>query len=229
MPAIEKIFQLAKIDPAFQEQLMQPTKGIGPLGHTIRRGDVSILHYLCQQDGIEVHASNRYKFTDGRNILVLCHYNSIVEIIEMLLDNFPWLASEREDVRIALLAIITRSSKRPTRSAEAVNAVKVLLQRAQAILGLAINVDNLLTATVSNRWPEMCWMLLVDAHANALTAVKMSSSGRLELKEPYRGEYGQERYSRKLDEAVLKAMTAFLSEEVLEAVTGAQGAQTSGR
>ena len=60
MLVIEKIFELAKADPAFQEKLMQPTYGMpGPLGNALLRGDVAILRYLCQQDGIEAHASNR--------------------------------------------------------------------------------------------------------------------------------------------------------------------------
>ena len=91
MPAIKKIFERAKTDPAFQEQLMQPTDGMGPLGKAVLRGNVAMLRYLCQQDGIEAHAS--YRDSKGSNILAYCSYPHKVEKIELLLDKFPWLAA----------------------------------------------------------------------------------------------------------------------------------------
>ena len=96
MPIIEKLFEQAKADPAFQEQLMQPTNEKGPLGEVAWRGangyrgdHVAILRYLCQQDGIEAHASNR---KSCRNALGCCDADPKVEIIELLIDRFPWLA-----------------------------------------------------------------------------------------------------------------------------------------
>ena len=87
IPVIEKIFELAKADPAFQKQLMEPTDGVGPLGKALRRGDVAILRYLCRQDGIEAHTSNRGEH--GENILGCCGRKTTVEMIQVLLDNFP--------------------------------------------------------------------------------------------------------------------------------------------
>ena len=91
----EKISEQAKVDPAFQEQLMQPTDGMGLLDKVASRGDVALLRYLCQQDCIKAHASNRGD--DGENILAYyCYYrHPKVEIVELLLDKFPWLVSER--------------------------------------------------------------------------------------------------------------------------------------
>ena len=48
MPAIEKIFERVKADPAFQEELMQPANRMGPLGHTTWRGDVAALREALQ-------------------------------------------------------------------------------------------------------------------------------------------------------------------------------------
>ena len=101
MPIIEKLFERGKVDSAFQEQ---PTDKMGPLGAAVSGGDVEILRYLCQQHGIEAHASNRD--TRGWNILALCCFNPKVEIIELLLDNFPWLVSERGGGDVALFEII---------------------------------------------------------------------------------------------------------------------------
>ena len=101
IPIIEKIFDQAKANPAFQEQLMQPepTSGLGPLGEVAERGDVATLRYLCQQDGIEAHAFSRSPF--GDNILGLCTQNLTVEIVELLPDNFPGLVSERRSQSVA--------------------------------------------------------------------------------------------------------------------------------
>ena len=95
MPVIEKLCERAKADPAFQKRLMQPTGGIGPLGKLAGCNDVAALRYLCQQDGIEAHASNRDIY--GGNILGFLYYPKL-EIIELLVDKFPWLASERGGV-----------------------------------------------------------------------------------------------------------------------------------
>ena len=75
MPVIEKLCERAKVDPVFQKKLMQPTDGIGPLGKVAENRDVATLRYLCQQDGIEAHASNRDQF--GRNILGACMHPKI--------------------------------------------------------------------------------------------------------------------------------------------------------
>ena len=55
MPAIEKLFERAKADPTFKEQLMEPIIGTSLLGQVARRGHFEILRYLRQQDGIEAH------------------------------------------------------------------------------------------------------------------------------------------------------------------------------
>ena len=83
MPVIEKLCERAKADPAFQKKLMQPTDGMGPLIEVASRDGAEILRYLCQQDGIEAHASNQDR---GRNILGVVNplYHTI-EIIELLL------------------------------------------------------------------------------------------------------------------------------------------------
>ena len=212
MPAIEKIFERAKADRAFQEKLMQPTDEIGPLGEAARRGDIKILRYLCQQDGIaEAHASNRDP-RDGRNILGYCCDNPKVEIIELLLNRFPWLASERGGGDKALMGIINFVSLRPS---EGVKTAKLLLQHTQATPGL-VDVDELLTVAVRRGWSEMCRMLIVDGHADPRAVVKRSSSGQLEFKlhflnyipEPYRN--------------VLEAIAGCLPDEVLGGITAAQ-------
>ena len=94
IPVIEKIFERAKRDPAFQEELMHPTKGKDPLGCAAWRAEVAILRYFCQQNGIEAHASIR----DGIKIPELCSLNLKEEINKLLLDNFPMLVSDREAV-----------------------------------------------------------------------------------------------------------------------------------
>ena len=76
MPIIEKIFEQAKANPTFQEQIMRPTKGKGPLGEAVFHGHIKILRYLCQQDGIEVHATNR---GDDNNLLAYCYQKPKVE------------------------------------------------------------------------------------------------------------------------------------------------------
>ena len=91
------MFERGKTDTAFQEQLMQPTNGMGLLSKIASNHDVASLRYLCQQDGMEAHAFNRDS-NSGKNILAYycCQFgHRKIEIIELLLDNFPWLLSER--------------------------------------------------------------------------------------------------------------------------------------
>ena len=217
MPAIEKICERAKADPAFQEQLMQliPTDEIGLLGVAVQTGNIEILRYLCQQDGIEAHASDRNIL--GRNILAYCcRFNPKMEIIEVLLDRFPWLVSERRGGDKALIEIIKCAS----RESESVKTAKFLLQHTQATPGL-VDVDELLTEAVRGGWPDMCQMLIVDGHADARTVVKRSSSGRLELKEHcLEDRWG--RPHREPDEKVVEAIAGCLPEEVLQGITAAQ-------
>ena len=222
MPAVEKIFERANADPAFREQLMQPTEStsyqLGPLCKVVERGDVKMLRYLCQQDGIEAHASNRH---GEQNILAYSWNNPRVEIVEPLLDRFPWLASERGGIDVALPKIIQLSDKLSERTSQIVKAAKFLLQRAQATPGL-IDVDKLLAQAARRCWPDMCCMLIVDGGANAQTVVKMPSSGRLELKERWLAPgqvvdlSEQERYER-----TLQAIAARLSEEMWQAIAAA--------
>ena len=93
MPMIEKLFARAKADTGFQKQLLQPTYRyykMGPFGAgaVVEDGDFEVLRYLCQQDGIEAHASNRD--TCGRNILAYCHcFTPKVEIIEAARSGWP--------------------------------------------------------------------------------------------------------------------------------------------
>ena len=225
MPIIEKLFERAKADTAFQEQLLQPTDRRNPLSAAVSwGGNVEILRYLCQQHGIEAHASNRDE--DGLNILAQCGFNSKVEIIELLLDNFPWLASERGGGDVALFKIIKGAGpEQPGHlggmsNSEAVKSAKLLLHHTQATPGL-VDVDELLAEAVRVSWPDMCRMLLVDGHANAQTVVKRSSSGRLELKE----HCLEDRpcwLDEKCDDEVLEVIAGYLSEEVLEGITGVQ-------
>ena len=216
MPVIEKIFELAKADPAVQEKVMQPTDGMGPLGKAFQWGDVAILRYLCQQDGIKAHASNRGEH--GENILG-CGYQTTVEATQLLLDNFPWLLSEGGGGDEALIQIIKNSDWFLERHLEKI--AKFILQHPQATFGG--NVDKYLAEAVRARNPEMCRMLIVDAHANAQTVVKGSSSGQLELMEHCLKDRppGTHELFHLLDEEALKAITACLSEEVLQTITAA--------
>ena len=220
MPIIEKLFERGKVDSAFQEQLLQPTDGLGPLIKAALSGYVEILRYLCQQDGIEAHASNRD--TNGWNILAYycCNPGLKVEIIELLLNNFPWLVSERGGGDVALIQIIRHAGlPRPGRMSDSLESAKLLLHHTQATPGL-VDVDKLLAEAVRSGWPGMCRMLLVDGHADAQTVVKRSSSGRLELKEHCLEDRLPEEYWEP-DKKVLDAVTGCLSEEVLEGITAA--------
>ena len=225
MPIVEKIFEQAKANPAFQGQLMQPTNGRGPLGGAVWSGDVEILRYLCQQDGIEAHASNR---GDDNSLLNLasCPPYARVEIIELLLDKFPWLMSGRGGVDNELIRFITNTE--PVRqTSKAVNTAKFLLQHMQATPGLLVDVDMLLAKAAWAGWPEMCQMLIVDGHARDAdgrtpTVVQASNSGQFELK--VKEHYLEDRppYQRSLG---VGGFT--LPEEVLEAIEGAiQAANT---
>ena len=151
------------------------------------------------------------------NILAWCYYDIKVEMVQLLLDNFPRLVSEREGVDETLIQII----KTPFQTPEIVKIAKLILQHPQATPGLVGgNVDKYLAEAVRSGWSDMCRMLVVDAHANAQTVVKRSTSGRLELK----GHCLKDRppnYYREPDEKVLKGITACLSEEVLRAITAA--------
>ena len=136
-----------------------------------------MLRYLCQQDGIEAHASNQNDL--GRNILAdHCWYNPKVETIELLLDRFPWLVSEHGGCDRASIGIIKYSNER---TSDNVKAVKLLLQHTQATPGL-IDVEKFLNEATWEGWPDMCRMLIVDGHADAGKVFKVSSSGQLELK-----------------------------------------------
>ena len=159
MPVIIRLCEWAKADPAFQRQLMQPTGGIGPLGDLALKGDVATLRYLCQQDGIEAHASNRDIF--GGNILSTLSCPKL-EIIELLLDKFPWLASERGGGDEALRGIISLRKQTP----DNLKAAKLLLQHVQATPGLVVDVDELLALAAWHEWHDMCQMLIVDGHAD---------------------------------------------------------------
>ena len=219
MPAIEKIFERARTDPdpAFQERLMQPTNGVGPLGAAILQDDVAAFRYMCQRDGIEAHASNR---DDDGNLLALCCCCCCcccnLEIIELLLDKFPWLVTEREGGEMALDSIFDFGPSTP----DWVETAKRILQHPKANPGLVDEVDKFLFRAVQVGWPEMCQMLISDTHADARTVVKMSSSGRLELKEHCLRDRPHEKWrTREPDEKVLEAITACLSAEVLEEMT----------
>ena len=207
MPIIEKLFERAKVDPAFQERLMQPTKGRGPLGEAVWVGNVEILSYLCQHDGMKAHASKR---DDDNNPLACCHAHPKVEVIELLLDKFPWLVSERGGNEL-LIRII----KRGPYELNAVKTAKFLLQHMQATLGLLVDVDKLLAAAAWRGWADMCRMLVVDAHADGQTAVQVSNSGQLELKEHCLKDRPR---NREADDGVIAAC---LSRKVLEASEGA--------
>ena len=207
MPIIEKLFERGKVDSAFQEQLLQPTDGRGSLGTAVARSDVKMLRYLCQQHGIEAHASNRD--TCGSNILAYCSSDPKVEIIELLLDNFSWLVSERGGDDQALFGIIANASIK----SEGVESTKLLLHHTQATPGL-VDVDELLASAARRGWPDMCRMLIVDGHADAQTVVKRSSSGRLELKKNCLERRRPEKY-RGPDEKVLEAIAGCLPYEVL--------------
>ena len=218
MPIIENLFERAKADPAFQEQLLRPTdRFMGPLSEVALGGYVEILRYLCQQDGIEAHASNR-EFC-GWNILAYCSRNPKVEIIELLLDNFPWLLSERGGGDVALIQIIRQAALPGCIMSDTLESAKFLLHHTQATPGL-VNVDKLLAEAVRFSSPDMCRMLLVDGHADAQTVVKRSSSGRLELKEHCLEDRLPERHQEP-DETVLDAIAGCLSEEELEGITAA--------
>ena len=88
-----------------------------------------------------------------------------------------------------------------------VKVAKLLLQHAQATPGL-VGVDELLAEAARVGRPDMCRMLIVDAHADARTVLK-SSSGGLEPKEnclevrPYNFLYSPDE--------VLEEITACLS------------------
>ena len=207
MPIIEKVFERAKANRAFQEQLMQPINGFGPLGLIVYRGDVEILRYLCQQDGIAAHAYNRDGC--GRSILSLCGDKPHrVEIFELLLDKFPRLMSEREG-DMALANIIYFGLQTP----DNLKIAKLLLQHAQAMPWLVDSVDEFLVMAVRVGWPGMCRMLVEDAHANPRKVVKVSCSGRLELKENCIKE-NQHKSFREPHEEVLESIAACLPQEM---------------
>ena len=211
MPAIEMLCEQAKADPAFQMKLMQLTYGIGPLGEVAQIEDVATLRYLCQQDGIEAHASNRDD--RGSNILGTL-INPPIEIIELLLDKFPWLASERGGGDKALIRVIRYRKQ----TSDRVKAAKLLLQHVQATPGL-VDVDELLAEAVRRGWPDMCRMLTVDGHTDVRKVIKRSSSGQFEFKEHcLKGRS----FYREPDAKVMEAIIGCLSEEVLESITAAQ-------
>ena len=207
MPIVEKLFERAKAGGAFQTQLLQPTGGSGPLGAAAWRGSVELIRYLCQQDGMEAHASNR-------DILADCGLTPKVEIIKLLFDKFPRLVSEGGDQ--ALFRIV-RWARYCGSNWEGVESAKLLLHHTQG----PVDVDELLAEAVRSGWPDMCRMLLVDGHANAQTVVKRSSSGRLELKE-HCLEDRRDEESREPDEKVLEAIAGCLPDEVLEGITAVQ-------
>ena len=202
MPLIQKIFERAKSYPAFQEQLMQPTNDMGPLGAVAEGGDFATLRYLCQQDGIKAHASNRDR--SGSNILAYCCENPKIEIIELLLDNFPWLVSQRGGGDVGLITIVGCDGER---TSDSVKTVKLLLKHAQTTPGL-VDVDELLALAARAGWPEMCRMLIIEGHADPQSVVQMSSSGRLELQEHCLRDRPDEQF-REPDEKVLGALTAW--------------------
>ena len=186
---------------------MQPTNGVGPLGAAILKDDFAAFRYMCQQDGIEAHASNR---DDDGNLLALCCVHCNAEIIELLFDKFPWLVSGRGGGDMALDNIFTYGPHTP----DMVETVKRILQHPKSAPGLVDEVDKFLFMAVQDGWPEMCQMLISDTHADAGTVVKMSSSGRPELKEHCLRDRPDEdwrvRFSEP-DEKVLEAITACLS------------------
>ena len=178
IPAIEKLFERAKADPVLQKELMNPTGpgGMNPLDEVVVRGDVSLLRCLCQQDGIEAWLSNGgsdYWSILGR----YCNLSPKVEILELLLDKFPCLLSERREVEETLVKFIICSRDSPDR----VETAKLILKHTQAT-SVLVDVDELLACATWTSWPDMCQILIVDAHADARTVVKRSNSGRLELK-----------------------------------------------
>ena len=87
IPAIEKLCERAKADPAFRKKLMQSTDGIGPLGTVTRRGNVATLPYFCPQGGIKHYSSQHDRY--GRPILDLLSHKT--GIIELLLGKNSWL------------------------------------------------------------------------------------------------------------------------------------------
>ena len=100
-------------------------------------------------------------------------------MIELLLNKFPWLASERGGGDEALISIINYSGH----TSDNVKAAKLLLQRVQATPGL-VDVDEVLAEAVRAGWPDVCLMILiVDGHADVRKVIKRSSSGQLEFKE----------------------------------------------
>ena len=85
---------------------------------------------MCQQEGIEAHASNRDP--GGRGILPLCYNDSKMEMTEMLVGKFPWLVNVVQSAVYALIKII-RYAKH---TSENVEIAKLLLQRAPVTPGL---------------------------------------------------------------------------------------------
>ena len=112
--------------------------------------------------------------------------------------------TERGDGDEALITTI----KRGQHVLENMKTAK-LLQYAQATPGL-VDVDELLAMAASAGWPDMCRILIVDAHADAGMVVKVSSSGRLELKE-HSPKDRLEEYFWEPDEKVLEVIAACLS------------------
>ena len=223
MPVVQRLFEQAKADTTFQKKLMQPTGGMGPLGEVAESGHVEILRYLCQQDGIEAHASNRDD--RDRNILGTLSYPTI-EIIELLLDKFPWMANERGSGDKALIKIIRDLDGIGDHGSEEVKTAKLLLQHVQATPGL-IDVDDLLFEATWHVWPDMCQMIILDGHADPQTVIKMSSSGQLELRDHCLDDKPPE-WLRKLYAEVLEAIAACLPEDVLQAMkTAAQETESA--
>ena len=96
--------------------------------------------------------------------------------------------------------------KSPWQGPERVKIAKLILQHPLATL--SGNVDKYLAEAVRFYWPEMCQMLIVDASADARTKEHC-----LKDRPPW--------ITCQADEKVLDAITACLSEEVLQAITAA--------
>ena len=157
----------------------QPSFGLhGFLAAIARNADVATLRYLCQQDGIAAHASNRDH--SGLNILASCYAYPNVEITRLLLAHFPWLARDPRAVRTALLWLIMRAL---SHTPAAVDVTRLILQHALAPPPVLVDVDAFLAEAARAGWPDMCRMLIVDAHADARSVLAESSPGTLALKQ----------------------------------------------
>lgn len=170
---VERLFEEAARDPSFKEELMRTWEGSGKkktgpeleqhqsVGEAAVYGQIAMVRYLLQQDGIEAHL--RYRDVNGNNVLHrLAHRGRMPEMFELLIPHFKDGVDQVNDNNDTPLDILVFDDSRGSSNPK---AAEVLLKLGRADVragfnGGTGNFHSTLRRAARGGHSEMCRVLV---------------------------------------------------------------------